>query len=90
MSRALEERSIFPENTRIRKVASTETSVFEVLQASIEDDVLAHQFSLPDAKDDVRLVSGDHAEELKHICSLLAEASEYAAKNTQKELILNT
>lgn len=41
-------------------------------------------FSLPDSKGVVRLIRGDHSEELKHICSDLAKASKYAANETQQ------
>jgi len=87
ISRALEERSIFPENTRIRKTTSVGTPVFEVLQASAKNDGPTEEFSLADSKGIVRLVHGDHSEELKHICSCLAEASKYAANETQRRFL---
>lgn len=87
ISRFLEEMSIFPENTRIRKVASSQTPTFEVLQASIEKDTQIHEFRLSKSTGLVMLVRGDHSEELKLICSALSNASKNAANNTQKLFI---
>lgn len=87
VSQALENHSIFPENTRIRKVKSTGIPIFEVLQASIEKDEIAQEFSLQDSKGVVRLIRQDHSEELAQICSSLAEASKYAANENQKTFI---
>ena len=87
VSRALEDRSIFPENTRIRKVKSNGLSVFEVLQASTEKDVTPQEISLPGSKGTVRIIRQDHSEELAHICSSLAEASKYAANENQTSFL---
>jgi dipeptidyl-peptidase III len=87
VSRALEERSIYPENTRIRKMHLTEPPVFEVLQASVESEGLTQEFRLPDSKGVVRIVCGDHSKELALICSELAEASKYAANEEQKTFL---
>jgi dipeptidyl-peptidase-3 len=38
ISRVLEEHSIFPEDTRIRKVTTLDTVIYEVPQASIEEE----------------------------------------------------
>lgn len=78
VSQALEERLIFSENTRIRKMHSLKQPIYEVLQASVQTDVSVQEFSLPDAKGTVRIIRGDHARELDLICHSLAEASKYA------------
>jgi dipeptidyl-peptidase-3 len=83
VSQALEERCIFPENTRIRKV-ELGTPIFEVLLASIEKDSQAEEFTLPGSKGLVRIIRGDHSEELAQICSSLTQASKYAANETQR------
>jgi dipeptidyl-peptidase-3 len=49
VSKVLEERSIFPENTRIRKIQETEISIFEVIQASVQTDDQPLEFSLPNS-----------------------------------------
>jgi dipeptidyl-peptidase-3 len=87
VSQALEERSIYPENTRIRKMHPTEPPAFEVLQASVESGGLTQEFRLPDSKGVVRIVCGDHSKELALICSELAEASTYAANEEQKTFL---
>lgn len=87
VSRALEENSVFPENTRIQKVASSGMPVFEVLQASVEKNAQVLEFLLPGSKGIVRLVRGDHSEELDRICFALSEASKHAANDTQRLLI---
>ena len=87
VSEALERCSIYPENTRIRKVYSPDTSTFEVLQASAEAEGYAKELLLPDSKGTVRIVRGDHSRELESICTSLAEASKFAANDGQKTLL---
>jgi dipeptidyl-peptidase-3 len=92
VSRHLEGKSIFPENTRIHKVASSQMPIFEILQASVEKDTLIQDtqiqdFGLPGSVSLVKLVRGDHSQELEHICAALDQASEHAANNTQKLFI---
>jgi len=87
VSQAMEDNSLFPENTRIRKAKSTGTPNFEVLQASVEQDELDHALSLPGSEGIVRIIRGDHAHELARICSSLAEASKFAANDNQRSFI---
>ncbi|KAI9771636.1 MAG: hypothetical protein M1840_001851 [Geoglossum simile] len=87
VSRALEDHSIFPENTRLRKVNSRETPIFEVLLASVQEDANVKEFSLPDSRGTVKLVRGDHSEELAKICASLSEASRWAANEAQRLFI---
>lgn len=87
ISQVLQENSIFPENTRIRKsMKSTETGtqVYDVLIASADDNIPMKELPSKDAATVVRLVSGDHRAELEQICSSLSAASKYAANDTQK------
>jgi dipeptidyl-peptidase-3 len=77
VSQALEERLIYPENTRIRKIHSPRQPIFEVLQASVQCDDHPQEFSLPDSKGTVRIIRGDHANELDLICHSLAEACKH-------------
>lgn len=86
VSQALEGRSVFPENIRIRRMESAGTA-FEVLQASVEKDEIAQEFSLPDSKGIMRMHRGDHSQELARICSSLAAASNYAANETQRKFL---
>lgn len=80
VSQALEDQSIYPENTRIQKVQSSRGPTFEVFQASVQRDVSPPEFSLRDSKGTLRLVRGDHAKELDLICRSLAEASKHASE----------
>ncbi|KAI1362003.1 peptidase family M49-domain-containing protein [Xylaria arbuscula] len=91
VSKVLEERSIFPENTRIRKCDNG--TDFEVLIASIENDVRSDQkeFPLPGGqgkgKGVVRLVRGDHSRDLEKICNELLEATKYASNDVQRRFL---
>ena len=82
VSQVLEEKQIFIENTRVRKINS-DGLAFEVLQASVKktpESVL----SAKGAKHSIRLVLGDHSEELRCICSALSEAKQYASDDRQR------
>jgi dipeptidyl-peptidase-3 len=87
VSQALEERKVLPENTRIRKLEKSGTVRFEVLQASVEDDIQPPTFLLPDSQTVVAIKRGDHAEELAKICSNLSEAAKYADNDTQRKFL---
>ncbi|KFY07720.1 hypothetical protein V492_06876 [Pseudogymnoascus sp. VKM F-4246] len=85
ISHTLQELSIFPENTRIDKSMSAGIPTFSVLQASTGMGTSSHEFLLKkDTKAVVRLVSGDHCDELKQICASLTEALKYTANDNQK------
>jgi dipeptidyl-peptidase-3 len=87
VSKALENRSIYPENTRIRKTKTGIAPVFEVYQASVEKDETALEFPLPQSGGIVRLIRGDHSEELARISLSLDKAREFAANENQKAFI---
>ena len=86
VSQTLGDHSIYPENTRIQKIQSLKRPIFEVLQASVQRDASAPEFSLRDSKGILRIVRGDHAKELDLICHSLAEASKYASELQQTVL----
>lgn len=89
ISQVLQENSIFPENTRIRKsmeCTETGTHIYDVLLASAEDSIPI-KLPLKDSTGVVRLVSGDHRTELEQICSSLSAALKYAANDTQKAFL---
>lgn len=88
ISRLLEEHSIFPENTRIQKVFSSEANTFQVLQASIEQDIEPVVLELPALSATVKIKRGDHSEEPAKICASLCEAKQHAA-NEKQELFLS-
>ena len=84
VSRALEEHSILPENTRIRKIWDPQVQTFEVLQASVDQDPHPVEFSSPTLKGTIRIQRGDHSDELAKICSCVSEAIPYAANDKQQ------
>lgn len=84
VSKVLEQNSIFPENTRLRK--KDDGSGFEVLVGSVERRDIA-QFPLPNGKGSVRLIGGDHSSDLRRVCDELTEASKYAANDLQSGLL---
>ncbi|KAK3897692.1 dipeptidyl peptidase 3 [Staphylotrichum tortipilum] len=85
VSRVLEQNSIFPENTRIRKAENG--TDFEVLLASVRTNGTFTTFPLPDGTGSIHLIQGDHAAELEQICAELAEAAKHAANDRQREFL---
>lgn len=85
VERVLEQNSIFPENTRIRKPQNG--TDFEVLLASAESPGTPTVLPLPSGTGSVRLIQGDHAAELKQICAELTEAVKYVANERQKQFL---
>lgn len=85
VSKALEQNCIFPENTRIRKADNSVD--FDVLLASVSNGSPPQALPLQEQTVSVRVVQGDHSAELEQICGQLAEASNYAANDLQRELL---
>ena len=80
------------ENTRIVKNLEAENEknyVFDILQASVEKDneprVLGRLELLNGAH--VRLVRGDHSQDLKRVHEALSEATKYCANETQRQML---
>ena len=88
ISRLLEQHSVFPENTRIQKVDSGEKRIFEVLQASVDQDAEPAEFRVPALDAIVKIRRGDHSEELSKICASLFEARKYAANHKQGNFLM--
>ncbi|KAF7126245.1 hypothetical protein CNMCM5793_002740 [Aspergillus hiratsukae] len=91
VSKLMESSKIFPENTRLRKSVTTEITLrtYDILQASVEEDEAPLQ--PPDDQSAngtrIRLIRGDHKEELKKINQSLGEAVKYAANCQQQKLL---
>lgn len=86
VSKVLGDRGIHPENTRLRKCLRNNKTVFEVLQASAEnDDKIQTLFSSEDLE--VILQRGDYAVELNKICECLKQAQKYATSPLQEQII---
>lgn len=87
VARVMEKHSIEPENTRVRKTVDEGKLVFEVLQASVESDTHAAQYDADELGAVIRIVRGDHAEEMLKICSALSEAKGYAENDKQLKVL---
>ncbi|KAH1326926.1 hypothetical protein KXX22_005287 [Aspergillus fumigatus] len=93
VSKLVELLYIFPENTRLRKSVTAEGEIsrrtYDILQASIGEDEATLQE--PDDQSAhctrIRLIRGDHKEELKKINQSLSEAMKYAANCEQQKLL---
>lgn len=85
VSRILEQNSILPENTRIRR-ANNSADDSEVLVGSVQRDDDASRirtFPTPGLKGVIRLIRGDHSSALENICNELTQAAKFAANDTQ-------
>ena len=87
VSQAMEGHGIHPENTRIRKIHEEDQIIFEVLQASVETADSVKVLNVRDPKGSIRIVKGDHSEELERICGHLRSAAQYAANPRQKKFL---
>lgn len=76
------ERSIGPENTRVRKLVKDGKPVLELLQASTELD--SPENPRTELAEGIFLIRGDHAEELSKVCSNLEMAKVYAGNDKQE------
>lgn len=81
VSESMQQHSIEPENTRLRKTLEDGKTVYQLLQASAETG------DNRQLTDSVFLVKGDHSEELTKICSALERAKEYAANDKQARFL---
>ena len=85
VSRILEKHSIHPENTRIQKIWQNDRFIFQVFQASVETDNKPCEISSSEGT--VRIVRGDHSNELEHICECLEAAVKFVANPLQGDVI---
>lgn len=84
VSKTLEQNFIFPENTRVRKAA--DGSGLEVLLASVESRSDYQTFPSC-GNESIRVLKGDHSQDLQGICDELAIASNYAANDLQRSFL---
>ena len=88
MSQYLEKHKILPENTRIQKKFVDGSCVYDLLLASVEKTTGQEKITkLPDSKASIRLVKGDHGDELLAICRSLRQAAQYAANPIQETFL---
>ncbi|KAK6209163.1 hypothetical protein LQW54_006617 [Pestalotiopsis sp. IQ-011] len=84
VSNVLEEKSIFPENTRIHKSGDQK---YEILQASVESPAKATTLTTSKGFVSIQITQGDHNSELSQICEHLAKATENASNDTQRKFL---
>lgn len=85
VSEAMEQHSIGPENTRIRKLFKDSKPVYQLLQASAETGVSNN--TPQELADNIFLVKGDHTTELSKVCLALERAKEYAGNSKQAQFL---
>lgn len=88
----MEKKGLEQENTRIKKVASTDSddgTRFEILQAAVESD---ESPTYVGTKNNVNawLVRGDHQEDLKRVVECLDHAVDLVSNDLQKKSITHT
>jgi dipeptidyl-peptidase-3 len=94
ISKLMERLAIFPENTRLKKHITSEGGVtcdtYDILQASVKEDEtnLEGSGNLCANKKRIRLIRGDHRDELRRICDSLQSALKYVANSAQHEILL--
>ncbi|KAG8417410.1 hypothetical protein J3459_006698 [Metarhizium acridum] len=77
--------SLWPENTRLRKLFKNGKPVYRLLQASAETDASSsnpHQLD-----NDLFLMKGDHSQELSKVCSALKRAKAYASNSKKIQFL---
>ena len=88
VSQYMEEHKILPENTRIHKTFVDGHCVYELLLASGEKNTGQEKITkLPGSKASIRLVKGEHGDELLAICHSLRQAAQYAANPRQETFL---
>lgn len=86
-SKVLDQNSIFPENTRLRKAPNG--TDYELLVASVETGPISNSqpLSLPGRNGSVTFVYGDHSSDLERLCTELSHAIDFTANDLQKKFL---
>lgn len=90
VSKVMDELTILPENTRVEKTyLSSENEVLDIRQASVSESMsICHvpSNSISNGKI-IRLVNGDHKDELARINAYLSKALDYVSSESQYDMI---
>ncbi|KAL3464753.1 dipeptidyl peptidase III [Aspergillus heterothallicus] len=92
ISKLMELLSIHPENTRLQRYYKSGIDCYDILQASVDESIVTlGSTTIPflDNKQ-LRLVRGDHKEELEQICQCLRRASRYTSNPIQQQILQQT
>ncbi|KAJ5725035.1 uncharacterized protein N7483_006392 [Penicillium malachiteum] len=87
VSRAMEMHRIEPENTRILKRKERDKRIFEVLQASKDARCLAEWDQFEENDMIIRILGGDHNDEMAKICDSLEQAKMFSSNENQIKVI---
>lgn len=88
ISNLIEDVPVLPENTRLRKNYTAGTNSYDILQASVEEtETNIKSNDKSSTIDQIRLVRGDHKEELQRVCHYLREAMQYSSNSAQHQML---
>lgn len=91
ISNLMEDVLVLPENTRLKKNYSPGTNSYDILQASVEEtETVIKSNDKSSTIDQIRLVRGDHKEELQRVYRYLREAMQYTSNSTQQQILEKT
>lgn len=91
ISNLMEDAPILPENTRLRKNYASGINRYDILQASVEENESVIKSNDESSTiDQIRLVRGDHKEELQRVCRYLREAMQCTSNSTQHQMLERT
>ncbi|KAL2837920.1 dipeptidyl peptidase III [Aspergillus pseudoustus] len=88
----MENLSTHPENTRLQRYQTAGVDCYDILQASVDEStVVLNSTSIPSLDNkQLRLVRGDHKDELEQICKCLRRASKYTSNPAQQQVLQQT
>jgi dipeptidyl-peptidase-3 len=92
ISKLMEDLSIHPENTRLQRYKEPGIDCYDILQASVDEstEILNSITHLSLENKQIRVVRGDHREELEQICRCLRRARKYASNPAQQQVLNQT
>ncbi|KAL2850880.1 dipeptidyl peptidase III [Aspergillus pseudodeflectus] len=92
ISKLMEDLSIHPENTRLQRYKESGTDCYDILQASVDESTEVLNSTTYRSLEDkhIRLVRGDHREELEQVCRCVRRASRYTSNPAQQQVLHQT
>ncbi|KAL2865486.1 dipeptidyl peptidase III [Aspergillus lucknowensis] len=92
ISKLMEDQSLHPENTRLHRYQESGFDCYDILQASVDESTVTFNNNGQPwlSNKIIRLVRGDHEQELEQICKCLRRASKYASNPAQKQVLQYT
>ncbi|KKK24886.1 hypothetical protein ARAM_000118 [Aspergillus rambellii] len=92
ISKLMEDLSIHPENTRLRRYRASGRDSYDILQASVVESkfICNTGDELSTNGKRIQLIRGDHKDELEQICQSLRQSINYASNPAQQLLLRKT